>query len=301
MSVITISPEAALRKEFVEKTIVTKSEPLLPFLDMFPVVDLAGSSTFQFFQDSTTAETDITTGVMSLPMEMSELGKMTKVNVTPITKKLGDTYQFGYKLEFSKQVTRENGFVDEILRAYDRATYGICRKINGDVYQNMSDFAAAPTITLADGVWSGASSSVPTSGAISQDIIELQDAYDQVGWEYELSDLYLNKRQYYAVKQYYRATESTPFNPDDVDGVRLNNTKGGVPSGTLFGLDNKIQPITVYKNTDPDFSSDPTHSIINIDKYQQLEYPKKQVIEIWVEMGLGMKEPYSVLKQTGLV
>ena len=301
MSVITISPEAALRKEFIEQSILTKLSPKLPFLDLFPVVDLQGASTFQYSQDTTTAADDITAGVMSAPVDMSELGQMTKVKVSPISRKVGDTYSFGYKLEFSKQVTRENGFVDEILRAYDRVTYGMTKKINDDIYTNMSTFASAPAGTLGDGVWSASGNSIPTSSSISDDIIGMEDAFDQEGWDYEMTDLYLNKRQYYAVKRYYRATEVGQFDPNDVEGLKLNNTKSGVTSGTAFGIDMNVKPITIYKNTDPDFSSAPESSIININKFRQQEYPHKDVIEIWAEMGLAMKQPYAVQKTTGLV
>lgn len=293
MSVITISPEAALRKEFIEQTIITKMEPKLPFLDLFPVVDLGGSSTFQYYSDTTSAKDDLTSGVMGTPLVMSELGKLSKIEASPIQKEVGDTYQFGVKLAFSKSVTRENGFIDEILRAYDRASFAMYNKINSDIYTNMSDFAAAPTATLSDGVWA-------SSSGISADIIRMQEAFDQEGWDYELTDFYLNKSQFYNAKQYYRATESGPWNPEDVEGSKLNNAKSGVTSGTSFGVDMNVKPITIYKNTDPDFSTDPKQSIINVNKFQQQEFPHKQIVEIWAEMGLGMKEPYAVQKQTGL-
>lgn len=293
MGVITISPKAALRKEFIEETVITKMNPKLYFIQAFPVVDLQGASTFSYFQDTDSAEDDIQAGKMGAPLIMSELGQMSKIDVSPIKRKVGDTYQFGYKLEFSKSVTREKGFVDEILRAYDRAAYGMARKINQDIINAMSEFAAAPTATLTDGVWAA-------SSGISADIIKMQEAFDQDGWDYELTDMFANKAQFYNAKQYYRAAEATPWDPEDVEGSRMNNAKSNVTSGTMFNLDMNIKPVTIYKNTDADFSSDPETNIIMIDKYQQQEYPKKQVIELWAELGLGVKYPNAIQKQTGL-
>lgn len=292
MSVITITADEALRPEFIEKTVITKMTPKLPFLDLFPVQDLGGASTFAYFNDTTSAEDDIQAGTMSTPMIMSELGKMSKIDVAPIQKQTGDTYEFGYKLMFSRNVTREKGFVDEILRAYDRAAYGMQRKINGDILSVMSTNASAPTATITD-TWA-------TSAHISDDIIDMQDAFDQDGWDFELTDFYLNKTNYNEARKYYKNVDATPFDPQNVEGSVFNNVKNSIVEGTLYGLDNNIKPITVYKNTDAEYSSDPENSIINIDKYQQQEYPKKIVIELWSEMGLGVKYGNAILKQTGV-
>lgn len=292
MSVITITADEALRPEFIEQTVITKMTPKLPFLDLFPVQDLGGSSTFAYFSDATSAEDDITAGVMSTPMLMSELGNLPKINVSEISKKVGDTYEFGYKLEFSRNVTREKGFVDEILRAYDRAAYGMQRKINGDVLSAMSSYAAAPTISI-DTTWD-------TSADICDNIDDMQTAFDQDGWDFELTDLYLHKTNYNELKKYYRNVEGIKFDPNDVEGSRANNVKSSITEGTLYGLDNNIKPITIYKNTDSEYSSNPQGSIINIDKYQQKEYPKKIVIELWAEMGIGVKYGNAILKQTGI-
>lgn len=292
MSVITITADEALRPEFIEQTIITKMTPKLPFLDLFPVQDLAGSSTFAYFTDTVSAEDDIQAGVMSAPMQMSELGNLPKIDVSPISKRTGDTYEFGYKLEFSRKVTREKGFVDEILRAYDRASYGMAKKVNDDILTNMSNFAAAPTISI-DTTWD-------SSAKILDNIDDMQNAFDQVGWDFELTDLYLHKTNYTELKKYYRNVEGVKFDPSDVEGSKANDVKTSISEGTLFGLDNNIKPITIYKNTDADYSSDPTNSIINIDKYNQQEYPKKIIIELWAEMGIGVKYGNAILKQTGI-
>lgn len=292
MSVITITADEALRPEFIEQTVITKMTPKLPFLDLFPVQDLGGASTFSYFTDTTSAEDDIVAGKMSTPMIMSELGNLPKIDVSPISKKVGDTYEFGYKLEFSRNVTREKGFVDEILRAYDRAAYGMEKKINGDVLSAMDSYAAAPAISIGT-TWD-------TSADICDNIDDMQTAFDQDGWDFELTDLYLHKTNYNELKKYYRNVEGIKFDPNDVEGSRANNVKSSITEGTLYGLDNNIKPITIYKNTDSEYSSNPQGSIINIDKYQQKEYPKKIVIELWAEMGIGVKYGNAILKQTGI-
>lgn len=292
MGIITITADEALLPEFIEQTIITKMTPKLPFLNLFPVVDTDGASTFQYFTDEESAEDDIIAGKMSTPLIMSELGQMSKVNVSPIKRQIGDTYEFGYKLEFSKKVIREKAFIDEITRAYDRVAYGMQRKINGDIYNLFKSVAACPIIDIADGSWK-------TSSKIDTDIINIQAAIDQDGWDFELTDLYLAKSQFYQAKQFYRSTEVTPWDPSDVEGSAVNNAKSAIPDGTIFGLDNTIQPVTIYTNPDRDYIQTGGNDLIMVDKYQQQEFPKKQVIEIWSELGLGAKYKQAIYAQDG--
>ena len=120
MPIITLSAEKALRKEFIERAIITKMNPQLIFKDLFPVVDLGGSSTFMFYRDDESAEDDIQKGVMSEPLEMSELGAMSKIEVSSISKEIGDTYQFGYSIEFSDKMKRETEKIHIVQHLQDK-------------------------------------------------------------------------------------------------------------------------------------------------------------------------------------
>ena len=135
MPIITLSADKLLRKEFIERAILKKMSPQLYFLNLFPVVDLGGATTFSYFRDDESAEDDIQKGVMSEPLPVTELSELTKIDVSSITKKVGDTYQFGYAFEWSEAKLKENGFVDELARAYDRMAYGMARKLNGDIFK----------------------------------------------------------------------------------------------------------------------------------------------------------------------
>ena len=115
MPIITLSADKLLRKEFVERAILKKMKPQLYFLDIFPVVDLGGATTFSYFRDDLSAEDDIQTGVMSEPLPVSELGKLSTIDISPISRRSGDTYQFGYAFEYSEAKLKENGFVDAII------------------------------------------------------------------------------------------------------------------------------------------------------------------------------------------
>lgn len=289
MTAITLTTKEALRKEFVEAYILEKMNPTLGFLGLFPTVNLEGATTFKSFVDETSAEDDIQSGVMGEPVELGELSQLPTIEVSTIDYKIGDTKRFGFKLKFSRDVERENGQIDEILRAYDRASYNMLRKINNDYVETIKKFAGATPITLNDGAWT-------SSNKISEDIIDMQESFDILGYDYSLTDMYIGKKSWYGTKKYYNALDEE-FNPEDLEGSALHKVDE-INTG-LIGIDNLVKPITTYYNIDSAYSSI-AGSFINVDRYVEQEYPKKINIEIWAEMGLGVKHPKAMLYQEGV-
>lgn len=290
MPIITLSSDKMLRKEFIERAIMKKMSPQLYFLNLFPVVDLDGATTFSYFRDDVSAEDDIQTGVMSEPLPVSELSALSKIDISTITKKTGDTYQFGYAMEYSEAKQKENGFVDEVARAIDRMSYGMARKLNGDIFNCMDQFASATPITLNDGTWD-------TSAQINDDIVDMKYSFeDQEGWDYNLTDAFVNTQNFRELNKFYSALDGQ-FTPDDCEGVGFTNTKTAVSEGTLYGIDKNIKPITIYKNTNPKHST-MNGGLINVNTYTQDHYPFSTTIEVWMEVGIACKHPTAILKQS---
>ncbi|WP_409200639.1 hypothetical protein [Methanobrevibacter sp. DSM 116169] len=290
MSILTLSPERALRKEFIENFVIKKMNPDLYFKDLFPIVDLGGSSSFMYYKDETTAADDIKKGVMSEPVVMSELGELSNIEVSSIGKELGDTYQFGYKLQFSEQKLRENGFIDEVIRAYERAAWGLSYKINNDILNNMVTFAAADPATITD-TWD-------VSNKINDDLVEMEKNFRVEGYNYRLTDLFLNKENFFEAKKWFNNVDGS-FDPNNVDGLTMKEVAEDVEEGTLIGMDKNVRPLTIYKNTYDKYST-VNGSFINVNKYQEEGYPFKTTIELFAEMGIACKHPKAILKQTGI-
>ena len=294
MPIITLSAEKMLRKEFVERAILTKMKPQLYFLDIFPVVDLGGATTFTHFIDDKNAEDDIQNGVMSEPLPVTELSELTKIDISPISKKTGDTYQFGYAFEWSEAKLKENGFIDEVQRAIDRMAYGMARKINGDIFNTMDAYAQSG-ITLNDGQWDD-------SAQINDDIIDLKYKFEDATFqEYTLTDMYLNTTQMREAEKFYKALDGG-FQPNNTEGISLHNVKNAITSGTAYCIDKNVRPMTIYKNVNPKHStlSNPISGLININTYEQDKYPFKHGMEVWAEMGIAVKHSQAIVKQTGL-
>lgn len=297
---ITYTADKLLKKEFIERAIIKKMNPQLYFLGLFPTYDTGGASTFTYFRDDESAEDDIQKGVMTEPLPVTEMSNLSKLDVSPISKQTGDMYRFGYEIKYTEEKSRENGFVDEIIRAYDRAAYGMARKINLDILHILDEHAAATPITLNDGQWA-------ESSRINEDFIDMQYSFeDQEGWDYTLTDAFLNTKNYREVDKFYSALDT--FNPANTEGVNLTNTKKSVTEGTLYGIDRNIKPITMYKYVNPKHSTIKAddkkgHSqggLVNIHISKDDEFPFTEKIQMWCEIGFAVKHPKAILKQTGL-
>lgn len=297
---LTRSADKLLRKEFVERYIIKKMNPQLYFLGLFPTYDTKGATSFTYFRDDESAEDDIVKGVMTEPLPVTEMSNLSKLDVSPISKKTGDMYRFGYEIKYSEEKVRENGFVDEILRTYDRAAYGMARKINLDTLHIIDANAEATPIELNDGTWDN-------SSAINEDFIDMQYSFeDTEGWDYTITDGFLNTKNYRETDKFYSALDK--FNPADTEGINLTNTKKAVPAGTFYGIDKNIKPITMYKYVNPKHSTISAddkkgHSmggLINIHFKETDEFPFTNKIQMWCEIGFAVKHPKAILKQTGL-
>ena len=292
MAIITLTADKALRREFIERAITKKMNPMLQFKDLFPVVDLQGATTFKYFEDDISAEDDIKSGVMTEPMEISELSKLTKLEVSPINRKIGDVTQFGYAIDFSKKIQRENGFIDELLRAYERAAYGMARKINLDVFNTIDTYASGQAPTIAK-EWSEDDANIPI------DIIHGKQKFEDVeGYDYTLTDLFVNTENYREAEIAYRYLPQT-FNNGNIEGVQLTNCKQLVQSGTAYAIDMNLKPITIYKNVDTEHST-MDGGIINVNTYTDVEYPFSTHIELYCELGIAAKVNKAMSKWTGL-
>lgn len=290
MSTITISPKKALRREFIEATILSKMNPELGFLNLFPKVNLEGATTFEQYVDDTNAEDDIKSGVLGEPIELGELSRLSEIEVSSINRVIGDTKEFGFNLRFSKDVLKQNHKIDEILRAYQRAGFAMNLTINNMILNTIKTYAGATPITLNDGSWT-------TSEKIPEDIIDMQKAFEQVGYDYTLTDMYIGKDSWYGAKKLYNALEVNGFTPNDMEGSTLH--KVHELDSDLIGLDMNVKPLTIYYNVDSDLSTMPD-SFINVNKYQEQKHPRNIVIEITAQMGIGVKHARGMLYQTGV-
>ena len=308
MATITLSPEAALQPRFLEGIINKKLEAQLSFNNFFPVVRTDALS-FSYFEDLTTAGADITSGKLSKPAKLLELGELTEVETSTITQAHGNMERFGYSMRFSQRQMREPSFIDEIQRTVDRATYGMATKMNDDIVSlwkttggtTNTSFAGAFTPVAA---WSGATAEPIT------DILSAVEASQNQGYPYSMTDMWLNKTNYYEMLKILTQTDInyviSPYGAEpsvpSIAGVSIHNLStqsSELSEGYLLGGDSRYPGITVYEHLDNGFSTmENGHVMIN--KYVEERYPYNIVVEMFAERGLAAKLPYSLYYDNGI-
>jgi len=308
MATLTLSPEAALQPRFLEGIINKKMEAMLTFGSYFPTVRTDALS-FSYFEDLVTAGADITGGTMSKPATLMELGELTEIEVSSITQTHGAMERFGYSMRFSQRQLREPSFIDEIQRGVDRAVYGMATKMNDDIVNAWKTAGGTTNTTFAGaftpvGVWSGATAEPIT------DILSAVEASQNQGYPYALTDMWLEKANYYEMLKILTQTDiNYVINPyggeptvPTVAGVKIHNLStqsSELAHGYVLGMDARYPGLTVYEHMDSGFSTmENGHVMIN--KYVEERYPYNIVVELFAERGIAAKLPYSLYYDNGI-
>jgi hypothetical protein len=289
---ITLTTEQALRPFIIEGIVNKEAEQQLDFKNIFPEIrtDALG---FTYMKDTTTAGDDISSGKMGKPVDMGEMSELSEIDVSPISLAHGSMEVFGYKIKVSQRSLREASYVDELLRAYQRAGFGIAKKKNDDILAKL--IAETNEVTEVGG---GAAWNADDADPIN-DIIKFQEAFDLEGYPFELDTIFLHKTNFYELQKYMTAIDRDwGLNPRNerklppLMGVTFRNTHSTqMTEGDVLGLDSRYPAATIYKYMDPKKSAFPNESFIMVNKFVEDEHPQNIVIELTAEMGIAIKEP----------
>ena len=299
----TMDIRQVLQPIFLEGIVNKKLEQSLDFVDIFPKVR-TDSLSFSYFEDTTTAGADITSGVMGTPNTLAEIGELSEIEVSSISVKNGAMERYGYQLRFSQRQLREDAVIDEISRAVDRAAFGIAKKMNDDVLSSLKAVVNDITEVSGAAVWSD-----PSATPV-EDILSFVEASMIEGYPYELNKLYLNKTNYFELLKYMQGIDiNWVRNPMDagaqvvpvVNGVTIEKLfTSELAEGGYLGLDARYPAMTIYEYLDPKHSTLPG-GMVNVNKYEEERFPYNIVVEMYAERGLALKVPNAVsYKSSGI-
>lgn len=303
MVAMTLDPRQALQPRFIEGIMNKKMEQQLDFLNIFPRVQTDALS-FSYFEDTTNAGADLVSGVMGSPNQLAEVGELSEIEVSRISMQHGAMERFGYQLRFSQRQLREAAVVDEIARAYDRAAFGMSKKMNDDIIDKLKAVSNDITEVSGSAVWSDAAAT-PV-----EDILSFVEASMIEGYPYELNELFLHKTNYFEMMKYLQGIDINwvrdPLAPEGrvmpvVNGVRINNLHSTqLAEGGYIGLDARYPAITVYEYKDPKHNTI-EGGMINVNVYEEERFPYNIVVEMYAERGLALKVPNAVsYKSSGI-
>lgn len=303
MVAMTLDPRQALQPRFIEGIMNKKMEQQLDFLNIFPRVQTDALS-FSYFEDTTNAGADLVSGVMGSPNQLAEVGELSEIEVSRISMQHGAMERFGYQLRFSQRQLREAAVVDEIARAYDRAAFGMSKKMNDDIIDKLKAVSNDITEVSGSAVWSDAAAT-PV-----EDILSFVEASMVEGYPYEMNELFLHKTNYFEMMKYLQGIDINwvrdPLAPEGrvmpvVNGVRINNLHSTqLAEGGYIGLDARYPAITVYEYKDPKHNTI-ENGMINVNVYEEERFPYNIVVEMYAERGLALKVPNAVsYKSSGI-
>lgn len=305
MSIQTLPADFLLRKHNTELYLMKLIEPKLYFLDVMPT---ANSDTGEFptvLKEPTAAE-DTANGVMSEPLDTSELSELTEIEISPLNAVLGKTSAVGYKFKYSQKFLNRSDSDARVQNAFSKIAAGMAQKINVLLAQ---DIVTAASVALPAGLSAWSTAIDPRKDAIS-----MRHQFSPADSPFTLTDAYINDTLYKELETYYMSME-WPFNSDaiDVDGTIFHNVKNSFAgmSDNFLGLDSNIPAGIVETYVDPDFSTiqssilqDPQKAInlppalINVNQYREQEAPHNNVFEIWAEIGYSNQEPKGAMAGT---
>ena len=303
MAVKTMDPRQVLQPIFLEGIMNKKMEQSLDFVDIFPRVKTDALS-FSYFEDTTTAGADITSGTMGTPNQLGEIGELSEIEVSSISMKHGGMERFGYQLRFSQRQLREAAVIDEISRAVDRAAFGMAKKMNDDILSSLKAVVNDITEVSGAAVWSDAAAT-PV-----EDILSFVEASMIEGYPYELNSLFLNKTNYFEIMKYLQGIDinwvRNPLSSEGttmpvVNGVSINKLfTSQLAEGGYLGLDSRYPAMTIYEYLDPKHSTIPG-GMVNVNTYEEDRFPYNIVVEMYAERGLALKVPNAVsYKSSGI-
>lgn len=292
-----------LRPEMVENVIHKKMNPKFSMIGLFKKQNLDGDNQFDFATKRKNTEEDIISGILGEPVEVGEGSEFPQIAISGIQEESGNITKLGFEVEFSEELIKSDKNLVYVQNTLADMGYTMRRLVNRFAFAELMASAEAPTITLTNGSW--ANPTDPDVEGIDTDIKLLQRAFnDQEGYDYDITNMFVSKQSYWGAEDYYEATKLNGFNPSNVRGSILESSQE-IASG-LLGIDLSINPAIWYYNVDEEDNTyndpnDPNSSIINVNRFENdNKHPKSLGFQMYVELGMAVTEPLSVVFQEGI-
>lgn len=295
--------ELLLRPESVEYLVSEFVQPKMSMLNVFSKQNNQGDRHFEYALSKRTAETDIQSGILPEPVELTEGSEFPQVSFTGIQEEYGNMTRFGFEVEFTKEAKKPKNyaFFQDCIRDMG---YTMMRMVNRFAYYELIASAGLVNpIELGDGAW------VKGNEYIDEDLTALRRAMknqDNYQGKYNMNNMYMSQTAWDSAEDLYKVINPTgKFNGTE-QGVNFNATQE-FESG-LLGVDLACRPAIWYYNLDDEDNrlndpKDPNSSIINVHYFESREtdkHPQSWGYQLYVELGLAVNKEQAVLYQEGV-
>lgn len=241
MSSETPSGLEIFQPEFLQTRLplkMAKGLRITPFLNRETV---ASRSVYTYFSEDATAEEDISSGAMGKPYRIAPGADLTPIRMSDLNADSQPVEVRGFKLIVENQKLEEQG--QSVLRFLERMAYRIGREVESDTYTVLAADAAASAATLVDGEWDD-------SNAIGQDIIRMQEAFQDDSLPDELNAIFYEGVNHRELREYLDTQNDSDViynNQNDLTYKGARHIYGGrnMVHGTTIGFDINNPPSTI--------------------------------------------------------
>lgn len=300
----TLSNDFFLRGHNLEYYIQEKIHENLHFLNMFPTVDNEYGEFTSLIADAS-AKKDMDDGILSEPLDLTEGVDFSEIDISDLKKSQGRTKAKGFRFAYTDKAKRQGRLSATIQLKVAKAISGMCRYYNNEIFGTLSNKAAVTGPTMSD--WSDPDNIDPRI-----DNINIQDAFDQDGYGYQVTDVYLNRAEYVGLTHYLASLDMNfDIKECNLDGVKYHNLVNAIPAGHYLATDENVPAATIEKYVSPEYSSvrqaeitaleqgknlpQVPVSVININQYKENKRPDMNYVDLWAELAANVQEPHALI------
>ena len=306
-TVKTVPARQLFRKHNLEFYMTELLIPRLRFLDVLdPVQNETGE--FTSVVESANPLTDLADGSLSEPVPATELAELTMIKFEPKQAISGNTIVFGYKFEYTDQQANRSQFDSDVNRAIQYAATGLAYTFNTYVANALAEAAAvdAPA-DLTD--WGDPGTRQPRA-----DLLKIRKAFNEAtGGVFVPDRVYLEADPFYALQDYIISVEGsrnvierTPQEEEvDLDGLRIYNVQNTMENANFLVLSGNMKPGILEKYTNPEYAAltgkevyGIPDGLINVNQFKEDGAPHRNIVELWMEIGVNVREPKSIMAGT---
>lgn len=320
MTQVSMPNDRFLTKEFVIPTVFEIMNPYLAFFDFLPKVK-ADSRAVKYKTETTSQSGD---PKKKTPRTRTPGSKFTYLDISQFTMQTALLDNRGFAIRIDEDAVQYAEGVDEINRAYSRVAYWLGEYLNTEIATTLDAGATASSVTPTK-VWSDM-----TDGKHVRDLIAMAEAMDREGYPYQQTDVFVEKTNFYELQQFLVNVTAGDLKQREILGMpvitkdmmtipaaqcNIRKLKSGLTHGTALSMDGRNPAATIYYNNNPQYAPQQvtyqtiidfkpvTQTIDNFgfsfNSYKDDE-THDTVMQFWVDFRAVVKEPYAVLKTTGL-
>ena len=296
--------EYLLNPESVEGVIHQYTRTPMSMLNLFTPQNNKGDKTFSYEYSKRNYETDLASGILGEPVELTEGSEFPQVSFSGIQEEYGNMTRFGFEVEFTKESAKNPknlAFFQNCIRDMGMT---MTRMINRfSFYELNASAGLINPVTLGDGAWVAGNESVDDDIVALKRAMENQENYEG---QFTPTDMFVSKTAYDSAEDLYKVINANGEFNGTANGININVARE--ISNGLIAIDRNAYPAIWYYNLNDDDNrlNDPNNqasSIINVHYFEDEDtskLPQTFGYQLYVELGLAVNKEMAVLTQDGV-